>query len=106
MRNPVIWKRHAGTLENGTAWGYWTRREIYLTGEEKQVLAYRGPKQTEQRIKVFERNGWTIIDGNDWRLPTRGRYLNYFVVRLAQTNHKRHGKCIRTVFAVRKYKNT
>jgi hypothetical protein len=72
-----------------------------LTTEEREILHYLGRDQTARRIEIFRANGWEIHDGNDYRLPDRPLYAGRDVVRLCQTNHRRHGKCVRTVFAVR-----
>jgi hypothetical protein len=57
--------------------------------------------QTQERIAEFERMGFTIIIGNDWRLGRRPKWANHVCIRLAQTNSTTHGRCIRTVWAVR-----
>jgi hypothetical protein len=56
---------------------------------------------TTEKMRAAEADGFTVIVGNDWRLPTRPKYRDCEVRKIAQTNSRRHGKPIRTVWAVR-----
>jgi hypothetical protein len=56
---------------------------------------------TIRLIAEHEALGFEIVIGNDYRLPTRPKWRNYEVRRLCGTNSRRHGRCIRTVFAVK-----
>jgi len=58
-------------------------------------------KQTLDRIAAHEALGFEIIIGNDWRLPDRPKWRNHEIVRLCITSSRRHGRCVRTVFAVK-----
>ena len=58
-------------------------------------------KQTLDRIATHEALGFEILIGNDWRLPDRPKWRKHEVVRLCQTNSRHHGRCVRTVFAVK-----
>jgi len=70
-----------------------------LTAEEAASLRTGVP--TAERIRVFRAGGWSIVTGNDWRLPSRKKYRHLLVVRLRQTSSRTHGKVIATTFAVR-----
>ena len=102
MRNPLIWKTYTWIDMYGKEQTGYVRREVQLLRREKEVLEYRGKNQTDYRIGTFKDTGWTIVDGNDYKLPSRKKYENCFVVCLRSTNSKKHGRCIRTTFAVRK----
>lgn len=58
--------------------------------------------QTIRRMKEHEVLGYEIIEGNNPDLPYAKKWKGHECVRLARTNSKRHGWCIRTVWAVRK----
>ena len=58
--------------------------------------------QTIRRMKEHEAQGFAIIEGNNPDLPYAKKWKGHECVRLARTNSKRHGWCIRTVWAVRK----
>ncbi len=53
-------------------------------------------------MSEYEAAGYTVLDGNDWRLSQRKKWANFECVKLAQTNSRRHGKCVSTVWAVRR----
>jgi len=57
--------------------------------------------RTKALIKEYGAGGYEIVIGNDWQLSRRPKWAGYECVRLCQTNSKRHGRCIYTVWAVR-----
>lgn len=58
--------------------------------------------KTLEKIAHYTALGYTIIEGNNHRLPSRKKYHNHEVIRLAQTNSRIHGLCINTVYAIKK----
>lgn len=94
MKNLKIWE------ENKYYPGVYTRKTVELSDLEEIALV--SGVSTEKRITVFKNHGWTIIDGNDYRLPDRKKYADYYVVKLRQTNSTTHGKCIATTFAIKR----
>ena len=56
---------------------------------------------TQARADELPAAGWTIIDGCDWNLPDRPKYLAMHVLRIRQTNDRCHGRCLATTYAVR-----
>ncbi len=58
--------------------------------------------KTIKKISEYAAAGYTILDGNDWRLSQRKKWANFECVKLSQTNSRRHGKCVSTVWAVRR----
>jgi len=61
----------------------------------------RFAKETLDKMAAYEAAGYEIIVGNDWRLGDRPKYRDYDCVKLAQTNDRRHGKSVRTVWAIK-----
>ena len=57
--------------------------------------------QTNSRIAEARRRGYTILDGNDWRLADRPKYANHWVIKICQTNGPR-GLCARTVWGIKR----
>lgn len=44
---------------------------------------------------------WDLIVGSDHKVPIRPKYQDQDVLNICRTNSRHHGKCIRTVWAVR-----
>jgi len=61
----------------------------------------RFAKETLEKITAYEALGYEVIVGNDWRLGQRPKYRDFDCVKLAQTNHRQHGKSVRTVWAIK-----
>jgi len=59
-------------------------------------------QKTEDKITELEDQGYKIIDGNNPFLNKHKKYAGFECIRIAQTNSRRHGKSINTVWAVRK----
>ena len=57
--------------------------------------------KTRRLIEEYEREGWTIIIGNNPRLAEAQKWAGHQCVRLCRTNSKHAGWCIRTVWAVK-----
>lgn len=58
-------------------------------------------KKTLAKIEQYTAAGYTIIEGNNWRLDRAKKYRQYDCVRLAQTNSMVHGRSVNTVWAVK-----
>jgi len=88
-----------GPLSGGaiTAWEQTRGRVITRPLVYKGKLSQRTLTLIEERIAM----GFDVIIGNDWKLHTRKRWANYTCVLLARTNSRRHGKTVRTVWAVK-----
>ena len=56
-------------------------------------------KRTLDKMAAYEAAGYTILVGNDPTKRAGGKWEE--VVRLAQTNSRRHGWSVRTVYAVK-----
>jgi len=56
---------------------------------------------TIQKIKSHIEKGFKILLGNDFRLANRPKWSGSQTIKLADTNSKNHGRCIRTVWAVK-----
>ena len=61
----------------------------------------RFAKETLEKMETYEALGYEVIVGNDWRLGQRPKYRDFDCVKLAQTNHRQHGKSVRTVWAIK-----
>jgi len=59
-------------------------------------------RATTEKINQFRRDGWSIVIGNDWQKDRRPKWKNHELVRIAQTNSKKHGKPLRVVWAMRR----
>lgn len=58
-------------------------------------------ESTKKKMTKMEAEGYAIVVGNDWRLNRRPKWAGFDCVRIAQTNDRFHGRCVRTVWAVR-----
>lgn len=58
-------------------------------------------KSTLEKIDHYESEGYTIICGNNPFLDKARKWAGHECVRLAQTNSRRHGRCVSTVWAVK-----
>ena len=56
---------------------------------------------TKAKMRVLLEDGWTLVIGNDYRLGERPIWVRYDCRKVTQTNGRQHGKCVRTVWAVR-----
>jgi hypothetical protein len=57
--------------------------------------------ETLQRMEQAESDGFEIIIGNNPYLDKAAKWANHEVRKIAQTNSRRHGRPVRTVWAVR-----
>ena len=62
----------------------------------------RFAKQTLERIEKYEGLGYEIHIGNNPRMDRAKKWASHDVVRIARTNSRRHGHCVRTVWAAKK----
>lgn len=58
-------------------------------------------EKTLEKVAFYQAQGYAIIEGNNHRLPTRKKYRDYEIVRIARTNSRYHGHCINTIWAVK-----
>ena len=58
-------------------------------------------KNTIAKMTDYQSRGYSIICGNAPYLNKTKKWANYECVRIAQTNSRRHGYSISTVWAVR-----
>jgi len=56
---------------------------------------------TQRMMDEAETRGFTVLVGNDWRLWARDKWVGHRVYKIAQTNDKKRGFPLRTVWAVK-----
>jgi hypothetical protein len=70
---------------------------------EEVTSLYNGSKKTFQKCADLQNDGYRFIPGNNPRMDTAKKWAGFDLVRVAQTNHRKHGKCIQTLWAVKVY---
>lgn len=58
-------------------------------------------KSTADKIRSYAKGGYKIVIGNNPRMAQAKKHAGKEVVLLAQVNARTHGKCIRTIHAVK-----
>ena len=56
--------------------------------------------QTWEKITCHLLNGAVVVEGNNWRGPSMKKWHAYKTERICQTNSRRHGKSVSTVWAI------
>jgi hypothetical protein len=73
-----------------------------LEGSHTSEGYKRFSRGTKATMQGYLDKGWSIVLGADWRLSQRPKWTSRYEVRkVAQTNGRRHGKCVRVVWAVK-----
>ncbi len=59
-------------------------------------------QKTIDLMDKLEELGFKIIEGNNPFLSKHKKYADFECIRIAQTNSRKHGKSINTVWAIKK----
>jgi hypothetical protein len=62
----------------------------------------RFAKQTLDLVEKYEGLGYEIHVGNNPRMDLTKKWADHDLVRIARTNSRYHGNCVRTVWATKK----
>ena len=61
------------------------------------LIAPRTARLIDKHLEV----GYPIVVGNDWQKSQRPKYAGREMRLIARTNSRRHGKCLRTIWAIK-----
>ena len=62
---------------------------------------YNGTKETFKKCDDLAKDGYLFVPGNNPFMNKTKKWSEYDLVRVAHTNHRKHGKCIQTLWAVK-----